>query len=416
MARLNNCRFIATAGGTTDWTYASAASGYNDPITAGAVTATPYEYFAISADFSQFEGGKGNCTITGGVPTFARTTVLFNSSGTTAKINFSAAPQVAIVALKEDMLAGDETGQIFPMTNGQLVASAAGNSLTVAVKTVAGNDPSPNDPVWFYFPDNTLTSGDTVRVPVTSALSVVLGSTKTLGATSGQGLRVWIFALNNAGTVQIAAQNCSDVNGVNAPAEGNKYTTAVPGSSSKTLYSTSAIGTPAPLRYLAYCEWNSLTTAGNWVAPDIVRLFGPGMRKPGETTGNIGQIATSSFSSGTLNTYQSSPVAASITPQSSANLIRTSWSGTLYNRATLGSVSAFAALLRSSTTIGGVYEVWGQGQQAETNVGGVYYDLPNTTSSVTYTVKFKNSDNSTNCSFPADANNVGTLVLEEVMG
>jgi hypothetical protein len=36
---------------------------------------------------------------------FARTTVLFNSAGTTAKINFSTAPQVAIVALGEDLRA-----------------------------------------------------------------------------------------------------------------------------------------------------------------------------------------------------------------------------------------------------------------------------------------------------------------------
>lgn len=108
MARLNNCRFNPTLGGLTDWTYSSAVAGYNDPVTAGAVTATPYEYFAISANLADFEGGKGVCTITGGVPTFARTTVLFNSLGTTAKINFAAAPQVAIVVFKDDMLSFDE--------------------------------------------------------------------------------------------------------------------------------------------------------------------------------------------------------------------------------------------------------------------------------------------------------------------
>ena len=35
------------------------------------------------------------------------------------------------------------------MWNGKLTASAAAGALTVALKTIAGNDPSPADPVWF---------------------------------------------------------------------------------------------------------------------------------------------------------------------------------------------------------------------------------------------------------------------------
>lgn len=105
-AFLDVCRFTPTAGGTTDWTVSAAVTGYQTPANAGAVNATVYRYRAESADLSQWEVGYGAYTSAGTV--LARTTVLFNSSGTTAKINFTATPQVAVVALKEDLISIEE--------------------------------------------------------------------------------------------------------------------------------------------------------------------------------------------------------------------------------------------------------------------------------------------------------------------
>lgn len=110
MALLNNCRFIATAGGFTNWTYSSAVGGCQSPAAAGAVDGTKYTFIAISQDLMQFEIAQGNYTASGSV--FARTTVLYNSAGTGtgagqsgagALINFASAPQVAIIAAKEDI-------------------------------------------------------------------------------------------------------------------------------------------------------------------------------------------------------------------------------------------------------------------------------------------------------------------------
>lgn len=99
---LDVCRFNPAAGGTTDWTYSSAVTGYQGPAAAGAVNGAVYSYRAESNDLAQWEVGYGAYNSSTGV--FARTTVLFNSAGTTAKINFSTVPQVAIVALAEDLL------------------------------------------------------------------------------------------------------------------------------------------------------------------------------------------------------------------------------------------------------------------------------------------------------------------------
>ncbi|WP_247328739.1 hypothetical protein [Bradyrhizobium sp. 21] len=105
-AFLDVCRFTPSAGGTTDWTYAAAVTGYQSPVAAGVVNGRFYKYRAESSDLSQWEVGEGAYNTGTGV--LARTTVLFNSSGTTSKINFSATPQVAIVALKEDLISIEE--------------------------------------------------------------------------------------------------------------------------------------------------------------------------------------------------------------------------------------------------------------------------------------------------------------------
>lgn len=95
------CRFNPTAGGTTDWTFSSAVLGYQSPSAAGVVNGAQYSYRAESADLSQWEVGFGTYNTSTGV--LSRGTVLFNSSGGTSKISFTIAPQVAIVALAEDL-------------------------------------------------------------------------------------------------------------------------------------------------------------------------------------------------------------------------------------------------------------------------------------------------------------------------
>jgi hypothetical protein len=105
-AFLDGCRFNPTAGGTSDWTYSSAVTGYQGPAAANIANGRLYKYRAESADLSQWEFGEGAYSTTTGV--LARTIILYNSSGTNAKINFSTVPQVAIVALKEDLISVEE--------------------------------------------------------------------------------------------------------------------------------------------------------------------------------------------------------------------------------------------------------------------------------------------------------------------
>ncbi|RTM11556.1 MAG: hypothetical protein EKK33_21265 [Bradyrhizobiaceae bacterium] len=114
-AFLNNCRFISTAGGTTDWVYSSAVGGCQSPALAGAVDGRKYKFIAISSDLTQWEIAEGAYAAASG--TFARTTVLCNSSGSGvaagqsgagSRINFIAVPNVAVVGIKEDLISIEE--------------------------------------------------------------------------------------------------------------------------------------------------------------------------------------------------------------------------------------------------------------------------------------------------------------------
>jgi len=103
------------AGGTTDWVYSSAVGGCQSPVLAGAVDGRKYKFIAISSDLTQWEIAEGPYTATS--EAFARATVLYNSSGSGvaagqsgagSRISFTAAPNVAIVGIKEDLISIEE--------------------------------------------------------------------------------------------------------------------------------------------------------------------------------------------------------------------------------------------------------------------------------------------------------------------
>lgn len=94
---LGLCRFTNADGGLVDWTYPGPTIDMQSPASAGAVDGTVYEYYAQSLDMSQWEIGTGAYTAATGV--FARTTVIANSNGDTAKINFLNPPQIVVYDL-----------------------------------------------------------------------------------------------------------------------------------------------------------------------------------------------------------------------------------------------------------------------------------------------------------------------------
>ncbi len=226
------------------------------------------------------------------------------------------------------------------MLNGAIAASVAGSALTLAIKTLAGADPSASDPVWFVFRSATASSSTPTVIEVTAALSVTIPSGATLGSSNATPFKAWVVATNNGGTVALAVINCFTAASNNVfplggwgiagsvvnPIANTVATFYGPGSLSNVPYSV--------LGYFSYETGSTLATAGTYSAtPTRLELFRPGVWLPGGTVqSNFAPFSTTATNASTA-TYSPSVTAPtstsaavgptqSITPSSSAHLLR----------------------------------------------------------------------------------------------
>jgi hypothetical protein len=137
-----------------------------------------------------------------------------------------------------------------------VTTSNNGTVLTVSLQTSAGATPSATDKCFIAFRNSTATSGLYVVRTVASATSISIST--SMGFTSGTSNYLYVYAIDNAGTVELAASasRLFDENSL-------QTTTAVASGTDRfTLYSTTArsnVGVRLIGRILF-----SLTTAGTW--------------------------------------------------------------------------------------------------------------------------------------------------------
>lgn len=181
-----------------------------------------------------------------------------------------------------------EPSYLGTIDNLSFAASVASNALTIALKTKSGSDPSTSSPVTVAFRNSTLGTGDYSTVSINAATSLVVSSGSTLGTSDNTPFRAWIVGFNDGGTFRLGIINCFTANGITPLDEALlKSSTAEGGAgaadSAGVFYTGSAVTSKA-FRILGYVQYNSgLATAGTWsAAPDVVQLFGPGVKKPGE--------------------------------------------------------------------------------------------------------------------------------------
>ena len=141
-------------------------------------------------------------------------------------------------------------------------ATVAASALTVALKIADGStNPSSPSPVRIAFRDSTLTEGGYNIRAVTSALSMAVTSGATLGHSSGEDEFIYIYAIDNVGTVELALSTSPSFSDLKLYS-----TTAMSASAdtSGTLYSTVA-RSGVPIRKIGRLISNQ-TTAGTWAA------------------------------------------------------------------------------------------------------------------------------------------------------
>lgn len=245
--------------------------------------------------------------------------------------------------------------------NAQLTASVSGNALTVALKDAStGSDPTATTPVYVPFRSTTAGSGATTWRTVTSALSVTAPTSATLGSSSSTAFRLWVTAWDTGSGVVLGLINCFGSDGITALDTNNvaSGTAISSGATSAGTHYTSSAQSSKAYAILGYLEWNSgLPSAGTWSgAPDVVAMFGPHTKKPGdvvqvrysESSGvAVGTTTTPSDDTIPQSTEGDQYLSQAITPTCAANLLRVE---TLWNGSAGGSSSQFTVALFQDST------------------------------------------------------------------
>lgn len=187
-----------------------------------------------------------------------------------------------------------------------VVASVGSNALTFSIKSRAGTDCSATDFASIPFRSATLTSAALTLRTLTAALSDVIASGSTLGHVSATEWPIYVYLLDNAGTLKIAYST--------SPVDERFLQTTVDengnGDSVSALYADDVYANVA-VRLVAVFK-STQTTAGTWAAvPTAAASATAGNRfaalvaRPSHTTVGVGGVAISD-SSGNYSTTSTS--------------------------------------------------------------------------------------------------------------
>jgi hypothetical protein len=150
------------------------------------------------------------------------------------------------------------------VSNLGLATSVSSNALTIALKQSDGStDPSSGaSAVKIGIRSSTASSGAYNQRSVTSSLSITISSGSTLGHANATNSYIYVYALDNAGTVELAVSSVRYDDGVivSTTAEGG----AGGADSVSAIYSTTARSN-VPIRLIGRLVSNQ-TTAGTWAA------------------------------------------------------------------------------------------------------------------------------------------------------
>lgn len=395
MSKLFNLARVTTATtGTGTVTLGSAVSGYMTFSSAGVANGDIVSYGI--KDGSASETGYGVYTSSG-----TTLTRILDKSTTGSLLSLSGAAEVFITPSARDLVATTQLRYAAGLLNGTLVASVGSSALTVAIKTLAGADPSVTDPVRVVFRSATAATGDYTILDVTAATSLVISSGSTMGTANSTAFRLWIVGFNDAGTFRIGAVNClSGVNILPLSAWGVASSTAEGGAgaadSAQVFYTGTAVTSKA-YSVLGYASYETgLATAGTWSAvPTRLQLFGSGVPLPG-TVVQTARTDTGAVATGTTIiplddtipqiTEGDEYMTRAITPTSAANVMAIDAQGVFANSASVHNFAtalfqdAIANALRTTsfTTTAGGYRHTDHLSHAQ---------LANTGSSITFRIR-----------------------------
>lgn len=396
----NNALIGVSAFGAVWINLANAAAGITalgivQPSTQGAIVAG-----GISGNPTQFTGSNaGKMLMTG------------TGSATTMQWSYETSPRM--------------------LRNVGIGVSMSGNAVTLSLRGANGNNPDADNPVTVGFRSVTANNGSATQVNVTSTTSVAISSGSTGGTVSGAAARIWIAAINNAGTLELAWFNALSGTNIATIDEGQLISTTAEGGagaadSAQVWYSTTARSNVA-FTVLGYFD-STQATAGTWASNPSLQVCNPTQR-PGQIIQRVSSrtgAVTVSASATIMPLDNSVPqsgegeqyLSQAITPIAAANILKIS--STVHIAHSAGA-SMHAALFQDATA-GALSSSISQAGNVNLveNISFTHDMKAATTSSTTFKVRAGNS-NAGNTTFNGASGTVvdttlaSHLTIEEVM-
>lgn len=326
------------------------------------------------------------------------------------------------------------TGFDTPINFG-LSASAAASALTINVTQANGSTATGTNPIFVPFRSLTTATGTVTYDTISAALSLVVPSGATLGTSSSNvPFRLWIFLAHNGGTPEIGVATCSSATSVFPCASWEytlKTTTTISAGAGTggVLYTTTGVALDA-VRIVGFCDFASgLATAGTWASScTTLQVFGPGVKKPGDTVQSVvSRTGASATGTGTFTTNDTIPTTANgdqylsqaITPAASMNVLKISsqWVGAN----TTGSVPFTMALFQDATA-NALAATWiPVDGAAQTSAVLDYSMIANTVAATTFKIRAGATGGTTTFNGAAGSRVYGGVMssfirIEEIMG
>lgn len=145
------------------------------------------------------------------------------------------------------------------LNNAGFTAAVATKVLTFALKTNDLTDPTATDKVVFSFRSSTLTSGQYDVVGAVAATSIVVPDGATLGFSAAATGFVYLYALNNAGTVELSV--CGQL--LDEAVLHTTVAISATADSASVLYSTT-LRSNVPIRLMGRIKIETGAVAGEW--------------------------------------------------------------------------------------------------------------------------------------------------------
>lgn len=295
------------------------------------------------------------------------------SGGTGGVTAPAARTNLGIDGTSRVLTAGDLAGstQGWSMINGVLTATQNGTVLTIAIKTLAGGNPSAADPVYVLFRNVTAKTGDYTVIVLTAATSIATTVGGTFGIANNVPFRLWVVGFNDGGVFRLGVINClttvagagagRDVTAIFALSQFAIASSTQIGAGSVaagTFYTFGAAVASKAYSALGYLTYEAGLAAAGTFGIDQTRidLFRTGMPLPGQVIQTVRNDTGASTNGATLvpldDTIPQSAegdqyMTQAITPGSAANVLGITAEGMFAH--SVGNAQVFMSVYQDAT-------------------------------------------------------------------